>query len=153
MSVKINDKSNKTYIVLGVPHSATSFIAQSLEKNGVDMGTKESKEGFYENPVFLNLNKEIRNNPHCPKINDKIRRAIKKNKPKFWGFKDPRTCLSFEHYLPHLDEDVYLICCFRKPKYIIKALKRGKSWRGKEKKMIDLYNKSIINIIKKFCKL
>ena len=57
MGIKISNKEDKTYIVLGVPHSATSFIAQSLSKNGVNMNHSNVKN--YEDWDFVKINKGI----------------------------------------------------------------------------------------------
>ena len=61
MTIKINTDEEKTYIVMGCPNSATSFISKALEKLGVSMGNKKAGwyQPFYEDPDFLNLNKKM----------------------------------------------------------------------------------------------
>ena len=79
---------------------------------------------------------------------DEIKALIQRKRAKFWGWKDPRNAFTVDNYLPHLDGDVYLICCFRKPDKILK------SWKGKHsKELIDSYNRNIIKSVKKFVEL
>jgi hypothetical protein len=161
MGLKITNREDKTYIVLGVPHSATSFIAQSLSRNGVNMGRESHRNLRYEDLVFVSINKRIlrkfgKSNFVLPSeeeilkvdVDNKIKIAIKSKKGKSWGFKDPRASLTIKKYFPHLDGDVYLICCFRKPDRIM----RGREKRV-NKKFIDHYNKAIISAIKEFVEL
>lgn len=159
MGIKINNKEDKTYIVLGVPHSATSFIAQSLSKNGVDMHHSDLKN--YEDWDFVKTNKRILRKigghdlalpteEEIMNINvgDRIKKIVEKKKGKRWGFKDPRSSLTIKKYFPYLDGDVYLICCFRKPE---KIMQNRDERTGK--KFIDHYNKAIISAIKEFVEL
>ncbi len=160
MGIKITNKEDKTYVILGAPHSATSFIAQSLSKNGVKMHHSSTKN--YEDWDFVKLNKRIirkvgghdlalPTEKEIMSVNaggNRIIKVIKSKKGKKWGFKDPRTSLTIKKYLPHLDGDVYLICCFRKPEKIL----QGRDERT-NKKFIDHYNKAIISAIKEFVEL
>ncbi|MBN1168256.1 hypothetical protein JXA63_00040 [Candidatus Woesebacteria bacterium] len=160
MSIKINNKEDKTYIVLGAPHSATSFISKILEESGVEMNNNMDK--LYQDYTFWSTNVRILKKaggswdkpPSEKKIlatkqDHRIKKHIKRKKSKMWGFKDPRTSLTIKKYLPHLDGDVYLICCFRKPK---KILTRNRS-KKVTKKLLDRYNRSIISAIKEFVEL
>lgn len=162
MSIEIRNKEDKTYMVLGAPHSATSFISKALEEQGVDMGN--DMEEFYQNRDFVNLNQRMiwkcgghwTNPPDEEtlltkgKINN-IPSRIDKHKSDFWGFKDPRTSLTAKAYFPHLDGDVYLICCFRKPEKVVESYKDLDS--RVNRKLIDHFNKSIISAIKEFVEL
>ena len=161
MSTNIHDKDDKTYIVLGAPHSATSFIAKCLEDAGVSMGSNMAK--LYQDSNFVYINQQmIRqaggrwNKPPSEKkilaidLSQRIVKLIKWKKKKFWGFKDPRTSLTAKAYFPHLDGDAYLICCFRKPDKVVKSFGGNK---GVNRKLIDRYNRSIVSAIKEFCKL
>ena len=58
--------------------------------------------------------------------------------------------LFWKKYLPYFDDsdDVYLICCFRKPAKVEESNK-GKLTR----EAINEYNKRLINAIKRFCEL
>ena len=147
----------KTYIVLGVPHSATSFISKSLEETGVQMNNDLRK--YYEDSSFVELNTRILSKaggsvsypPKEEKIlgldfDEDIKRILEKD---LGGWKDPRTSLTVKKYFPHLDGDVYLICCFRKPQKIIESFEKDN--KSIKRKTIDLINKSIISAIKEFC--
>jgi len=168
MSIEMHDKSDKTYIVLGAPGSATSLISKALEEQGVDMGNckRSDKEKFYENREFVNFNTKILHSsggwwgdPPSEEAIDKldfdnrIQKKIKKyKKSPMWGFKDPRASLTIRKYLKHLEGDVYLICCFRKPEGVIARWKRdGLVTASKE--LVDRFNQSIINAIKEFVEL
>lgn len=158
MSIEIRNKEPKTYVVFGVPHSATSFISKALEEQGVDMGN--DMEGLYQNyDMFSSNEKMIRNaggywwDPPSEEEIIKntvsnIEKKIERNKAKFWGFKDPRTSLTAKAWFPYLDGDVYLICCFRKPEKVVESYKDSDSRVNRE--LIDHYNKSIISAIKEF---
>jgi len=168
MSIRIRNKENKTYIVLGSPHSATSFIAKSLQSAGVEMGAKGENFmfSFCQDYQFVATNKRILtaaggdlyyNIPSEEKIMsvDKsgfIKRLIARKKGKLWGWKDPVTSLTIKHYLPHLDGDPYLVCVFRKPQKIVNSYKDQEGGRI-TKKLIDRYNNGIISAIKEFCEL
>ncbi len=161
MSIIINNKETKTYIVLGAPHSATSFMAKCLQKCGINMG-KRMHPDLYQDKDFVGINQKILGKTsgywHTPPsdeeikkidVSDSIKKVIKKKKSKFWGFKDPRTVLTIDHYLPHLeDNDTYLICIFRKPKRVLKSYKHDKRIT---EDIIKIYNKKIIETIKRFC--
>ncbi len=161
MGLRIHNKERKTYVILGMLHSATSLISKALKDQGINMGKDLNKN--LENQAFVSLNESILknlggtwSNPPSEEnilgaeVGNQVKSAIGKNKEKFWGFKDPRTSLTIQHYLPYLGGDVYLICCFRKPDRIIKSF-GGKY--GVNKKLIDRYNRSIIKAIKEFCEL
>ena len=164
MTIKIHDKSDKTYVVVGAPGSATSFISKALEEQGVEMGNEDK---FYQNKEFEQLNREIlgaaggggANPPHEEMImlvdaDSKIKKLIKKFKKRFWGWKDPQTSFTLKKYLPHLDGDVYLICTFRKPKHHLNKLDWYRSANEAEnKELLDKYNLAIIDGIKEFCEL
>ena len=162
----------RTYIILGMHNSATSFLAKCLKLGGVNIGENllqandEKPDGFYENIDFLNLNEEILrnaegswNNPpseeaiHKAANKEKIKETIKRNQSEMWGWKDPRTALTIQEYLPYLDDDVYLIAIFRKPQKVRESLARiGKVDYKDSSKLIREYNKRIIKAIKKFLK-
>ena len=85
-------------------------------------------------------------------VGDRIKKKIKKYKSKSWGFKDPRTCLTLKRYLPHLDGDTYLICCFRKPDKVMARWKRDGLKSG-SKELVDKFNKALISAIEEFVEL
>ena len=169
MTINIHDKSNKTYVVLGAPGAATSFVTKCLMKGGVNMRGENDRRfnTFYENSDFVNLNIDILReaggggaNPPSEKdilevkADSRIKKLINKYKGRFWGWKDPKTSLTIKKYLPHLKDDVYLICCFRRPKYI---LEKYRWYRRRDdndnKNILDRHNRDIISGIKEFCEL
>lgn len=177
MSIKIRNKEDKTYVVLGAPKSATSFISKMLEENGVEMHNdkRRGRLEYYEDSEFIDLNvKILRSTGRSEKryglkrppkeklvletnFNEEIQSLIKKRKSSRWGWKDPRTALTIKKFLPYLDGDTYLICCFRKPNKITESTRlwniAGAKGKGLSKEKIDKYNKSIISAIKEFCEL
>lgn len=170
MGIKMNSEDNKVYVILGAPHSATSFLTKILDENGIDMGRfglVSGKPYYFEDEAFKGMNKKIlqkaggdlRNPPDEEEIlevdvDKEIKDLVRKRSKKFWGWKDPRTTLTIKKYLPHLKDDTYLICVFRDPDRLVDSFK-NKSGFGKEftKEILDKYNKSIISAIKEFCKL
>jgi len=171
--MKITDKSPKTYVVLGMHKSGTSFIAKSLHDQGVEMGVRDAdkKHTLYEHLEFNKLNREILreaggswdNPPLENKIRmvmqdsnmkQKISRLIGQFKNVFWGFKDPRTVLTIDNILPHLKDDVYLVCVFRKPEKVANSLKiQGGVERKRAYELYKEYNRRIVKTIIQFCKL
>jgi hypothetical protein len=162
MSIRINNKEKKAYVILGAPHSATSFISKSLEASGVNMGS--DTDGLFQNKSFVMLNSYILSKAggtwHSPPSEDeiiktncswKIRKFVEESESDFWGFKDPRTSLTIKNYLPYLGGDTYLICCFRRPKKVLEsyAIEDKRVTIG----LIDKYNKSIISAVTEFCEL
>lgn len=167
MSIKIDDEGRKTYVILGAQHSATSFISKLLEESGVKMGN--TNRLFYENRKFIDLNREIikKAGGHVPDeadilavdVKDKIVNLIEESRAPFWGWKDPLTSLTAKKYLPYLEEDVYLICCFRKPKRVVESHirrepKYGQRHRRKRlRARVDAFNRAILRAIRTFCEL
>ena len=155
---------------MGAPGSGTSFISKLLEGAGVEMGNVKgnNKERFYENTEFVDLNTAILkaaggDNTYPPSeeeimktdFNKEIKALIKKYKSKFWGWKDPKTSLTIKKYLPYLEDDVYFICMFRKPKHILSKYRwyrRNKSDQH-TRKFVSTFNRALLSAIKEFCEL
>lgn len=138
-------RKTKTIIVLGMHRSGTSMIAGILKILGINMGEKllgadwSNPLGHFEDIEFISLNDEILkkaegswdNPPFGEKIlaqkekfSDRIKALIeKKKKSEIWGWKDPRTALTIELYLPYL-ENFYFIVCYRDWKSIAYSLQR-----------------------------
>lgn len=120
-------------IITGMHRSGTSALAGLLHSNGIVMGEdndfypppmKENPKGFYENKKFRIINDKLLNiedyrvksfNPDVPKIEkayispvflSQMRACINyyDNKYKVWGWKDPRSCLTLDIWLPLLSE-------------------------------------------------
>jgi len=158
----MRDHSNKTYIVLGMHRSGTSFVTQALQDAGAEMN---GRPPYHENQDFLALNNKIltqsganwANIPENIKVNpdtaQKIKTLIAKYGKKFWGWKDPRTSLTLPAYLPYLKDDVYLIACFRKPKRVGKSLEvRGDMSAAAGEALANKYNEKLLENIKEFLK-
>lgn len=125
----------KTFVVLGMHKSATSLAAKGLHEAGVYMGENLNRYGFdgydfYENEDFVNLNDRIlkaaggdhKNPPSRQRILEQdfsreIQEVISKHERKLWGWKDPRTTLTIELYMPYL-KNPHFITCFRDPKKV-----------------------------------
>ncbi len=129
--VKQWSSPNKTIIVLGMHRSGTSMIASVVEALGVHMGEEllpphetDNKYGYYEDTDFVPLNDSILTAaggdwikpPARYKIlieyenfKDRIEKLItKKQKNNTWGWKDPRTALTVELFLPYIDNPHFI---------------------------------------------
>ena len=140
----------KTVIVLGMHRSATSMVARALHTcKEVDMGDyllgsmSSNPKGHFEDRLFLSLNSDILHAaggdwddpPSCEKIAQQadqfskriktairgsMKRAEEKGYPA-WGWKDPRTILTIDLYMPYLDNPQFIIT-LRNPHDIAKSL-------------------------------
>jgi len=129
----------KLFIVLGMHRSGTSALGNALRDSGVDMG-KPSHDGS-ESEDFVSLNGKIlthaggdwKNPPSkkaimatAQKLGGSIKRVIAKNKnDEAWGFKDPRSTLTIEALIPHVEtltDDYVIYACFRKPEHVAQSL-------------------------------
>ena len=139
MSIEIHDKASKTYIVLGAPNGGTSFIAKALHDQGIDMGIDDTE--FYENLEFTNLIKGYIGGQKREHVDEDIEKLITKYRKDKWGYKATRGVYLARKVLRLLpkDDDVYLVCIFRKPSRI----KRGPGGSLK-------YYRYIISVIRKF---
>ena len=109
---------NNIYVVVGMHKSGTTLISQMLHFSGIDMGiddvTKNYDDGnHYERKSIQLLNKLMINDRYKPSyiarkknviINDKLFcmmvNTVNKlnNEHSHWGFKDPRTCLTYSEW-------------------------------------------------------
>lgn len=173
------DFSPKTYVVMGMHRSGTSFLAKCLHRMGVNMGEVHDFEPFtlYEDKHMGHLGHELLDGmdacwdvpPEENKVLDfsrsgfsekEIERIIEfrrnyansqKQPRKTWGWKDPRTALLWPFYKKHMRDDTYLVCIFRKKDRVINSLsKRGGTDPEKAGKLYDIYNDRIIKHIKEF---
>ena len=126
----------KTFVVLGMHRSATSLVAQGIMRSGVNMGekilgvTECNPYGHWEDIDFIHFNDKLlsaaggswREPPkeldilnlreeYDKEIHDFVK--SKERRP-FWGWKDPRTTLTINLYLPHL-VNPHFIACYRDP--------------------------------------
>lgn len=157
-------REQKTVVVLGMHRSGTSAVAGVLQILGVDMGDKMvtkdqfNTRGYFEDLEFQVLNKQILENTGArwdsPPDKDTlegvadfspaIKELTAKGKP-IWGWKDPRTVLTIELYLPYL-VNPHLVICFRNPYGIARSLKeRDGSDTLKSLRLTNTYNERILN--------
>lgn len=159
----ISNAISKTVVVLGMHRSGTSMIAGVLSKLGVNMGKNllgkglTNPLGHFEDQDFINLNVEILeaaggswDSPPARetilKQKDKFQNKIidlVNNKPEIWGWKEPRTSLTIELYLPYLINP-YFIVSYRNSQTVAESLKKRNQIRierGLELK--EIYEKRI----------
>jgi len=131
---------------------------------GADMlaAHKDNPRGHYENKKFLQLNilmlgaaagswekppsreaiLKLRYNfgPYIKRMVEEESLKAKEAGFTSWGFKDPRTTLTIELYVPYLD-DPQFVCCYRDPREVAKSLNRRDGFpivRGME--LAKIYN-------------
>lgn len=170
MSYEIRDKADKVYMVVGCHGSATSLIVQGLRKCDIAMG-RWLIEKVYEPAAIRKLNNRILEaaggswyDPPSEEailrlhFGEEIQSVLRQyDSETMWGFKDPRLSLAGRLYLPHLNGDSYLFCCFRRPDRLLESLSRR--WRERpwiehiNKELIDRYNRGIVSLIEDFCEL
>lgn len=169
---------SKQVIILGMHRSGTSLLSHYLSLIGINMGEKlmgmgpGNPYGHFEDEAFIAINKNIMEENHLQLFTDNIQQEFDKvkeglsvsdglgkrisrlvntrdSKYELWGWKDPRTVLTFEvwrRYCP----DAYIIILFRKAENVIDSLIR----RGKDKEIVEkpvialkswiLYNKLLL---------
>lgn len=158
---------NKVYIILGSVRSGTSFLAEALERMGVDMGQYNNKRYNInkENQELVKLNKKILREAGgdefdipkpkeigevIPKFEDEIKEFVEKYHKPFWGFKDPRCALTIEHFLPHISGDVYLIYTDRDTTEAARSLATHEDIDFEDaKRVIQTYKARILQILMK----
>ena len=145
----------KTFVILGMHKSTTSLVAKALHEAGIHMGNEFLPKGeyeFYENKDFVQLNDRIlaaaggdqRNPPPHEDIlkqdfSAEIKELIDKHQKPLWGWKDPRTTLTIDLYLPYL-KDPHFIPIFRDPEKVAKRYKGDTS-------LAEEYNRRLINFL------
>lgn len=152
------------YVVMGMHRSGTSAIAGLLHDNGITMGedssfyprpSPENPKGFYEDVRFRNINDELLKCNHLyvddwdvpedapfrdatAEIFENARTLITEMQDRYpnWGWKDPRTCLTWPFWATVLDSlgllrETKIIGTTRDPSRIAKSMiKRGNRHRG-----------------------
>ncbi|MGE5305045.1 MAG: sulfotransferase [Alphaproteobacteria bacterium] len=134
--------NQKSVVVLGLARSGTSVVAAILRTLGVNMGPsvrdKANPYGSFEDRDFADLHKKIFDfagkktywHPPTPEAvlalkeqcGPLIRDVVEKKllASPVWGWKHPRTILTLDLFLPHL-ENPHLIAIFRNPLGIAKS--------------------------------
>lgn len=154
---KEGDTSPKTFVVLGAPRSGTSFVARALQQAGVSMGGQAL---HYENQDFRKLNiallEEARGSPEYPpdpmyfveRDDVRIQERVAKHRCDMWGWKDVRQCLTFPMFLPHLEDDVYIVAVFRKARRAAASMRRHNHTEpGRELALYRYYEQQVVNSI------
>lgn len=164
----------KTIVILGMHRSGTSMVAGILQQLGANIGNELMEAsiynpfGHFENKQFVDINNKIlaisggdwlsppppenilQQNTH---FSNEIVDLINRNKSDFWGWKDPRTTLTIDLFLPYL-ENPYFIVCYRNDIDIATSLhERDGLEIEKSLKLIELYNKRIDSFFKKHSSL
>ncbi len=158
----------KTVIILGMHRSGTSMVAGILNCLGIDMGEDQPGKqvsnplGHFEDVDFLSINKNILasaggnwfeppaysdilalRDDYLTEIQILIQDRSNKSPKTPWGWKDPRTSLTIDLYLPFLDQPYY-IWCRRDPSAICKSLqKRNQIQLSHCQDLIEYYNNQI----------
>jgi len=158
----------KTFVVLGMHRSATSLTAGALS-HIIDMGSgyrpvSDQPNGNWEDLDFYYMNEKILkeaggtwyNPPHPSRIlsvGEELKQEIKNlveyknDRGILWGWKDPRTVLTIDLYLPYLINPHY-ICNFREPLQVAESLFKRNNMSIREGIFLAKeYNKRILNFL------
>ena len=163
---------SKCLVVLGMHRSATSLVAKALhDQENVHWPAtlfvhKSQPEGHWECLQIVALNDRILQAaggswfapPSLSAIwvvrdqfDAEIAQTLKsiKGDSPIWGWKDPRTALTFELYAPHLvEEDLHFIVCFRHPRKVAESLQRRNGGDlGNWEELAREYNERIFDIL------
>jgi len=150
-------------VILGMHRSGTSALGGLLHSNGIVMGRdddfypppmKENPKGFYENVRFRRINdrllKEVQYNvksfnPEIPEVpitqDEKLRKMMKELIRGYdkefdnWGWKDPRTSLTFTSWIDVMAEmevlsDVRCIIILRPSTEVAISMRQGETRRS-----------------------
>lgn len=172
---------NYNYLIIGMGRSGTSFLAQSLERNGIDMGKDyymgKNSKGGYENKKFVDLNKKVLKEAgmgswinSLPVDKKKLKKSFNNHKEEYkslidkykgcnWGLKEPRVSLFASEFVKLLDDDPFIYIAIRKPEKVAESIVNLKKKNNKpyyKKDYLETakeYNRRIIDFIKEFCEL
>lgn len=164
-------KQIKTIVVLGMHRSGTSMTSGILSRLGVDIGKRLAPPnfanplGYFEDKDFFELNNIIlrraggdwKSPPDRDailaqknKLQKRIHDMVKRKESELWGWKDPRTNLTIELYLPFLTNP-YFIICNRNPIGVAKSLAERENWKVEDCiKLIEIYKERINNLFYRF---
>jgi hypothetical protein len=136
---KIWNHAPKTFVILGCKRGGTSFLTQVLGENGVTI--EHCGNGHNEDLDFVKLNEfflagaggnwnDLPPDEDIARVTGQFEDAImslverKSTGQEAWGWKDPRQGATIKYFLPHLKDDVYLVCVFRKPALVAESINR-----------------------------
>jgi hypothetical protein len=165
---------SKEVIVLGMHRSGTSMIGGVLSHLGVDMGEDfpgkqiSNPLGHFEDGDFLALNIAILetaggswNQPPERENIELLRSQFKKpiqelisnrkraSNEENWGWKDPRTSLTIELFIPYLNNPHFIICRRDSSDIITSLWNRNKMTSDEAKILVDTYYHRIDDFINK----
>lgn len=167
------------YVLLGMHKSGTTMLSQILHDSGINMGdfdeTKKYDEGNkYERLETHDLNIEILGTKYMehslnvsevvkdfsavsPEILQKLKDFIRTTDAKYneWGFKDPRTCLTYSIWKDVLPSHK-IVAVYRHPSELWSHYRRQKFWHlikyisicWKSMNAWYVYNREVLNILK-----
>ena len=160
--------ASKCVLILGMHRSGTSCLAGSLQQHGVHLGrvfeeNPFNKKGNRENAEIMKLNNDLlaanggswENPPSALHWNEEFassRNAIitmfVESESPFWGFKDPRSLLTWEFWMEGLqDISINLVGSYRNPLLVAESLyARNKMPIEKALSLWEIYNKKLIEI-------
>lgn len=133
------DLSQKTWVILGAKRTGTSFLAELLGNNGIEIATcgnlhNEDLDFVMLNDLILHsVGGDWNNLPPDELIGVSVKAheqeikaliASKKESGRDWGWKCPRQGATIKYILPYLDDDVYLVAVFRKPDIAARSMQR-----------------------------
>ena len=155
----------KSIVVLGMHRSGTSLVAGILHRVGVHMGDRlmqanvHNPFGYYENWDFVVLNDLILHSAGGSWDDPPSRDAILQQKHKFehaiktcirmnekepyWGWKDPRTCLTVELYHAFLKNPFYVICQRDKDAVVRSLVSRDGMDPIRARRLVETYDQRI----------
>jgi hypothetical protein len=122
-----------TVVVLGMHRSGTSLVGEVLSQAGVNLGRQlvrariNNPRGYFENRLFVRLNDKLLamargtwDHPpkpermlalmHNERLCRDVAQAVRSQEDRVWGWKDPRTTLTIDLYLPFLRNPRFVIC-------------------------------------------
>src|SRR5919109_2739213 len=137
------EKAGKCILILGMHRSGTSSLAGSLQQHGVHLGkvfeeNVFNKKGNRENAEIMKLNNdvlaanggswhnpplEVHWNQELAESRNAIITTFIESQSPFWGFKDPRSLLTFDFWMEGLEGiNVSLVGSYRNPLLVAKSL-------------------------------
>ncbi|WKN41972.1 sulfotransferase [Tunicatimonas pelagia] len=164
------------YVILGMHKSGTTLVAETLHKSGIDMVEEADQDqdyqtgNKYERLSCKEINKDILGCTDLESLDTledlqvseisaqqekQIQQVIQQcnNSYDQWGFKDPRTCITYPVWKQYLPEDHKLIVVYRHPYQVmhhylrnkrlddklVRTYKSVKGWKS--------YNNLLLNIL------
>lgn len=155
-------------VVLGMHKSGTSLVAEILHKSGVLMldpseEMRQDKQSKFERLAFQQLNKEIlgcektfsldvvppRQLIPSPQQYQAMAAAISRCEAQQvdWGFKDPRTCLTYPAWKECLPQHI-LVVVYRHPEQVTRHYTAKNAFRvWKALRIWTIYNMRLLEIL------